>query len=175
MVTTVTVRYFDGCPNWQDAVHLVRSVLDAAGLSRVPVGLEAVETASDAQRLAFIGSRTILIDSRDPFDPGGAPVGLAWRVYLTSAGLRGVPSRSDLESALTDSWHDEGGTLPRAADIAVDKAGTGSPGEPTAERGQCPPMPVIREVNVDPPSVDSSTVPATSTATRAPSAATAAG
>lgn len=101
MVTTVTVRYFDGCPNWQDAVHLVRSVLDDAGLSSVPVRLELVETASDAQRLAFIGSPTILIDGRDPFDSGGAPVGLACRIYPTSEGLRGVPSPSDLASALT--------------------------------------------------------------------------
>lgn len=101
MVTTVTVRYFDGCPNWPEAVQLVRSVLDDAGMSSVPVGLEAVETESDAQRLAFLGSPTILIDGRDPFDPGGATVGLACRVYPTSAGLRGVPSRSDLKSALT--------------------------------------------------------------------------
>jgi hypothetical protein len=101
MVMTVTVRYFDGCPNWQDAVRLVRSVLDDAGLSSVHVGLEAVETVSDAQRLAFIGSPTILIDGRDPFDPGGAPVGLACRVYRTSEGLRGVPSRAEVERALS--------------------------------------------------------------------------
>jgi hypothetical protein len=100
MVKTVTVRYFEGCPNWQDAVALVRSVLDAAGLAGVPIELELVETESDAERLGFIGSPTVLVDGRDPFDPGGAPVDLACRVYRTSEGLRGIPARGELEQAL---------------------------------------------------------------------------
>lgn len=101
MVSTVTVRYFSGCPNWSDAVGLVRAVLDDAGLGDVPVELEAVETTEEAERLGFVGSPTLLVDGSDPFDPGGAPVGLACRVYLTSDGLRGVPSRVDLERVLT--------------------------------------------------------------------------
>lgn len=100
MVATVTVRYFAGCPNWSDAVALVRAVLDDSGLEDMPIELEPVETPQDAERLGFIGSPTILVDGHDPFDPGDAPVGLACRVYRTSVGLRGIPSRADLERVL---------------------------------------------------------------------------
>lgn len=100
MVTTVTVRYFEGCPNWQDAVALVRSVLDAAGMACVPVALELVETVQDVERVGFIGSPTILINGSDPFWQADAPVGLACRLYWTSEGLRGVPGRTELERAV---------------------------------------------------------------------------
>jgi len=100
VVSSVTVRYFDGCPNWRDAVALVRSVLDAADLADVPVRLEPVETEAEAERLGFVGSPTILIDGHDPFREQTAAVGLACRLFATDDGLRGLPARRDLERAL---------------------------------------------------------------------------
>ena len=99
-VVDVTLRYFDGCPNWQVAEARVRQVLDATGRADVVVNHERVETPEDAERLGFVGSPTLLIDGRDPFAMPGAPVGLACRVYSTPDGLAGSPTVEQLTEVL---------------------------------------------------------------------------
>jgi hypothetical protein len=42
-VVDVTLRYFDGCPNWQTAAARVRQVLDATGRAKVAINHEKVE------------------------------------------------------------------------------------------------------------------------------------
>ena len=96
----VTLRYFDGCPNWQTAEARVREALTATGHPDVAVRRERVETAEAAERLAFVGSPTLLIDGRDPFETPGAPFGLACRVYRTPAGLAGSPTVDQLREVL---------------------------------------------------------------------------
>ena len=92
----VTLRYFDGCPNWQIADARLREALDSRGHADVLVGHEKVETAEAAERLGFIGSPTVLIDGDDPFATPGAPVGLACRIYFTLEGMRGSPTVEQL-------------------------------------------------------------------------------
>lgn len=96
----MTLRYFDGCPNWQIADANLREALDATGHVDVSVDHEKVETAEAAERLGFIGSPTVLIDGYDPFAAPGAPVGLACRIYRTPAGLRGSPTVEQLSDVL---------------------------------------------------------------------------
>ena len=96
----VTLRYFDGCPNWQTADSRLRQVLDDTGHSDVIVSYEKVETPEDAERLGFIGSPTVLVDGSDPFATPGAPLGLACRVYLTPEGLAGSPTVEQLTEVL---------------------------------------------------------------------------
>lgn len=96
----MTLRYFDGCPNWQVADAHLRQALDAMGHGDVSVDHEKIETAEDAERLAFIGSPTVLIDGSDPFARPGAPVGLACRVYRTPEGLRGAPTVEQFSEVL---------------------------------------------------------------------------
>lgn len=97
----ITLRYFDGCPNWEVA----RTRLDAARRlvgDRRTVTLERVETPEQATALGFKGSPTILVDGIDPFD-GIGPTGLSCRVYRTDAGLEGAPSVDQLTAVLREA------------------------------------------------------------------------
>ena len=96
----IVLRYFDGCPNWQAADARLREALAATGHGDQPVSYEKVETPQDAERLGFVGSPTLLIDGRDPFETPGAPFGLACRVYRTPAGLAGSPTVDQLRGVL---------------------------------------------------------------------------
>ena len=96
----VTVRYFDGCPNWKVAKERIEVVLGQLDETRT-VRLERVETPQQADELSFRGSPTILIDGKDPFGAAG-PTGLSCRVYRTDAGLEGAPSVEQLMVALKE-------------------------------------------------------------------------
>lgn len=96
--TTVTLRYFEGCPNWRTTDRDLEGLRDEYGFALVR---QRVETEVEAARLGFLGSPTVLIDDVDPFAVGGEPTGLACRVYATEDGLRGAPSREALRAALS--------------------------------------------------------------------------
>lgn len=92
----LTLQYFDGCPNWRLALERLQHILGGDA----DVQLQLVDTPEDAERLAFRGSPTLLIDGRDPFADESDPVGLACRVYRTEAGAEGAPSESQLRAVL---------------------------------------------------------------------------
>jgi hypothetical protein len=97
----VTLRYFDGCPNWKIADQRTHDALRDTGLAdSVSVTYEKVETPEQAERLGFIGSPTILIDGVDPWDPGGGPTGLSCRIYRTEDGPQGSPTVDQLIKAI---------------------------------------------------------------------------
>lgn len=94
----VEIVYFDGCPNWQEAG--ARLGVAAAGLVDVEIAYRRVTTDEEAAALSFAGSPTFLVDGTDAFD-NAVPVGtLACRVYQTDAGLRGLPTVTQLAEAL---------------------------------------------------------------------------
>lgn len=88
----VEIVYFDGCPTHEAAEKTVRQVLSEQGIE-AEVGLVAVNSDEEAQRLRFPGSPTIRADGRDLF-----PVGpreewrLGCRVYATPEGFKGCPT-----------------------------------------------------------------------------------
>lgn len=92
----VTLRYFDGCPNWST---LADQLADLAEQFDADVVHELVETPEAAERLGFRGSPTVLIDGRDPFATGDEPAGLTCRVYPTPEGYRGAPTCRQLRDA----------------------------------------------------------------------------
>ncbi len=96
-MTTVTLQYFDGCPNWQVADQRLRELR-----SELDFGLEyrKVETPEEAERTGFRGSPTVLVDGTDPFAAGDEPTGLACRVYATPEGVQGSPTVDQLRDAL---------------------------------------------------------------------------
>lgn len=100
----ITLQYFDGCPNWEVLDHRVAQVVD--GRSDVRVTRQRVETAEDAARLGFHGSPTVLVNGVDPFAEEGAPVGLACRVFRTTAGLAGSPTVDQLREAISGPGSD---------------------------------------------------------------------
>lgn len=92
----LTLRYFDGCPNWRTAEARLRETLAGLGIEGSEMILEKVSSAEDADRLHFRGSPTILIDGVDPFADEDAPFGLTCRVYQTEHGFEGAPSIAQL-------------------------------------------------------------------------------
>jgi hypothetical protein len=93
----VHLLYFDGCPNWQ------RTAEDLDALAReMTFTLQLVEVGpdDDLPRLGFGGSPTVLIDGIDPFATPATAHEYACRVYQTSAGLAGSPTREQLRAAL---------------------------------------------------------------------------
>lgn len=96
----ITLRYFDGCPNWRLTEARVKEALAAVGASEIGITYERVETQEQAERLGFRGSPTLLVDGEDPFADQDAPVGLACRIYRTEEGPQGAPSVAQLRAAL---------------------------------------------------------------------------
>ena len=96
----ITLRYFDGCPNWRLAEARMTEALAAAGGPGSAIAYERVETQEEAERLGFRGSPTLLVDGEDPFADQDAPVGLACRIYRTEEGPRAYPSVTQLRAAL---------------------------------------------------------------------------
>ncbi len=96
---TITLQYFDGCPNWEIAATRLRNVVDRLGLD-TDIDLQLVDSPDAADRLGFRGSPTVLIDGLDPFADPLAPVGLSCRIYDTEDGRAGAPSEQQLERVL---------------------------------------------------------------------------
>jgi len=82
MAVSITLQYFDGCPNWKQTERELQEAIDLVGVD-ANFSYQKVESHSQAERLMFSGSLTILISGRDPFAKPGAPVGLSCRVYRT--------------------------------------------------------------------------------------------
>lgn len=98
---TVTLLYFDGCPNWKTADERLRAALAELGRGDEQVEYLEVVSHSQAEAVGFRGSPTILIDGRDPF--GGDitdPVGLSCRLYRSEADMSGAPSTGQMLEAL---------------------------------------------------------------------------
>lgn len=96
----ITLRYFDGCPNWRTVEERLRGALANADTVDATITLERVETHEQALHLGFRGSPTVLIDGTDPFADERADIGLACRVYATPEGLQGAPTLDQLRAAL---------------------------------------------------------------------------
>jgi hypothetical protein len=104
----VTLRYFDGCPNWRVANQRLKEALRLTGRENEEILLERVESPEEADRVRFRGSPTILIDGKDPFADGTAPYGLSCRVYRTDRGLEGSPSIEQLKGCLSRRQRPDG-------------------------------------------------------------------
>jgi hypothetical protein len=103
-IKQITLRYFDGCPNWKTADVTIRQALRATGLADgVTVTYQRVETPEDAKRLGFIGSPTGLIDGIDPWNERSGPTGLSCRIYQTENGPQGSPSLRQLTEILASA------------------------------------------------------------------------
>ena len=97
----IELLWFDGCPNHERARALLEQVLRERGMHQ-PVSSVNVVDADVGESRRFPGSPTIRIDGVD-IEPGFEDTGdytLRCRVYQTNEGLRGVPERALIESAI---------------------------------------------------------------------------
>jgi hypothetical protein len=100
----IEVLYFDGCPNYEVAITLIRQALAAEQVS-APIQMTRIDTDAEARRYGFYGSPTIRINGDDiaPL-PEGATPRLACRVYrLHNGRLAPVPAYETLVAALRRS------------------------------------------------------------------------
>ena len=79
---------------------MLREALRAEGMANAEPILVRVESQEDAERLHFIGSPTVLIDGRDPFNTPEDFYALSCRVYDTPLGRSGTPTPDQLRAAL---------------------------------------------------------------------------
>lgn len=97
----VEVLYFDGCPNFERAVALIREALATERIA-APIRLIRVDTDEEAQRYSFYGSPTIRVNGEDIASlPTGASPRLACRVYRMPDGrLAPTPAYETVVAAL---------------------------------------------------------------------------
>lgn len=88
------------CPNESRALLALQSAFEQVGLGTQPVRVTVITNQDEAQKRGFVGSPTILIDGVDPFAVPGTSPAVACRVYVTPAGLSGVPPLDGLVAAL---------------------------------------------------------------------------
>ena len=88
------------CPNEAPARALLRAALEALGLTGETFTTTVIHTQELAEKRAFTGSPTFLIDGQDPFAERGREPGLTCRIYLNDGAPGGVPELSALLPAL---------------------------------------------------------------------------
>jgi hypothetical protein len=94
----VTLLYFDDCPHWLVAHERLTEL--AGEFPEMSISRHIVDTQEEAERTAFRGSPSILIDGVDPFADEDDPVGLSCRVYQTPDGPSGSPTVDQLRDSL---------------------------------------------------------------------------
>jgi hypothetical protein len=97
----VEVLYFDGCPNYNDAVALVERLATELGLEP-EIRIVNVPDPEAAERLCFLGSPTVRVGGRD-VEPGAeerVDFALSCRVFRTDRGFAGQPDERWVREAL---------------------------------------------------------------------------
>src|SRR5689334_16890884 len=97
----IELLWFSGCPSHEAAEVMLRQVLAKHGAAD-PIVRVAVEDEEAGNRVLFPGSPTIRING-DDVEPGWEPCADCTprcRLYLTSAGLRGIPEWAWVEHAV---------------------------------------------------------------------------
>ena len=96
----IEILYFDGCPNHEPAVRVVREVLQELGVDAEITGVDVPDEAT-AKRVRFPGSPTIRVDGEDvaPEETNGS-YSLSCRVYRTGSGMAGVPDKDAIRAAI---------------------------------------------------------------------------
>lgn len=94
----VEILYFAGCPNYDPAVRLTKTIVEKLGIEVCIDEVEIVEPV-DAARHRFLGSPTIRVDGLDiePSARSRTDFGFCCRTYSG----RGIPPAEMLNSALS--------------------------------------------------------------------------
>ncbi|MEU1574527.1 hypothetical protein ABZ519_25885 [Streptomyces collinus] len=84
-----------GCPNEQTVADRLRRALADIGLRETGFTTRVIADQTEAERVGFAGSPTILVDGRDLFTEGRPP-GLACRVYRTPTAFYDVVADAEV-------------------------------------------------------------------------------
>ncbi|MGB7979777.1 MAG: thioredoxin family protein [Candidatus Nanopelagicales bacterium] len=97
---TVTLQYYDDCPNWQTGRDRLLDAIDRLGRDSFEVDLRLITGYDQAVADGFRGSPSFVVNGRDPFADHHVPVGLTCRSYPTEAGPAGAPTLEQLLQVL---------------------------------------------------------------------------
>ncbi len=105
---TLELLYLAGCPHHDEAVDLVKSVLEAEG---IPAGVQQIliRNPEDADAHRFPGSPTVRVNGQDieGLSADRLGIGFACRTYFAEGKAHGVPPRSWLEVAVRAARNEE--------------------------------------------------------------------
>jgi Domain of unknown function (DUF2703) len=96
--------YFEGCPNHEPALQLLKKVMGEEGIS-APVKETDVVSDSMAQEVRFAGSPSIRVNNQDIEAEGIAEQGYGrkCRIYSVDGAPKGVPPESLIRDAFTQA------------------------------------------------------------------------
>jgi hypothetical protein len=93
---TVTLGYFEDCPNWQVGRARLQEAVWRVGRDLFVVECHLVASHEQAVAAGFGGSPSFHIRGRDLFAGPVAPLGLTCRLYQTPDGQAGAPTVEQL-------------------------------------------------------------------------------
>lgn len=98
---TLELLYLAGCPHHDEAVNLVKSVMEAEGIP-AEVQQILIRDREDADAHGFPGSPTVRVNGQDVerIFTNRLAIGFACRTYVVHGKTLGVPPRSWLEEAV---------------------------------------------------------------------------
>ena len=103
----IEVLYFEGCPNYEPAMEMLRDTLISLGRQDDIHRIE-VRTQAEAEAIKFVGSPSIRINGYDIelWARTAKDFGLSCRTYLTGRHRGGVPSRELLHRAIVEGMRE---------------------------------------------------------------------
>ncbi len=103
----IELLYFEGCPNHEPAMKVLREALDSLG-RQDRIDEVQVRTQSEAEAIRFVGSPSIRINDSDiePWVRNAKRFGLSCRTYVDGLRRGGVPSRELLRRAIMEGIHE---------------------------------------------------------------------
>ena len=84
----VVLQYLEECPRWWLAYARLLTAMRRAGLAHVEPTVHRVESIEEGLRIGFVGSPTILVNGRDPFEVEPEWDGRCCRTFRTADGIR---------------------------------------------------------------------------------------
>jgi len=91
----IELLYFEDCPSWKNALVTLQAIVEEYGISS-KISLIRVETQDGAVLHRFVGSPTIRLNKKDLFPTDQDQFALGCRIYQTSEGLKGLPTKEML-------------------------------------------------------------------------------
>ncbi len=102
----IELLYFDDCPSWKNSLVTLEDIVEEYGISS-KISLIRVETQEEAVLHGFVGSPTIRVNKKDLFPPDQDQFVLGCRIYQTSEGLKGWPTKEMLLEKLEPMMSEE--------------------------------------------------------------------
>ena len=100
----IELLYFEGCPNHEPAMKILRQALDSLG-RQDRIDEVQVSTQSEAEAIRFVGSPSIRINGSDvePWARNAKVFALSCRTYVHGSQHGGVPSRELVRGAIVEA------------------------------------------------------------------------